>query len=42
VAPDLDAYGRFVSEVLRGMPGITSIRSSLSLREVKASSRLPV
>lgn len=42
VAQDLDAYGRFVSDVLRGMPGITSIRSSLSLREVKASSRLPV
>ena len=42
VAQDLDAYGRFVSEVLRGMPGITSIRSSLSLREVKASTRLPV
>jgi DNA-binding Lrp family transcriptional regulator len=42
VARDLDAYGRFVSDVLRKLPGVTSIRSSLSLREVKASSRLPV
>jgi DNA-binding Lrp family transcriptional regulator len=42
VAKDLDAYGRFVSEVLRKLPGVTSIRSSLSLREVKASTRLPV
>jgi Transcriptional regulators len=42
VAKDLEAYGRFVSDVLRKLPGVTSIRSSLSLREVKASTRLPV
>ena len=42
VAPDLDAYGDFLTEVLRKLPGVTSIRSSLSLREVKSSSRLPV
>ncbi|GAB6127389.1 Lrp/AsnC family transcriptional regulator [Humidesulfovibrio idahonensis] len=42
VAQDLEAYGRFVSDVLRKLPGVTSIRSSLSLREVKASTRLPV
>lgn len=42
VAKDLEGYGRFVSEVLRKLPGVTSIRSSLSLREVKASSRLPL
>ncbi|WP_243362725.1 Lrp/AsnC family transcriptional regulator [Fundidesulfovibrio terrae] len=42
VAPDLDAYGTFVTDVLRKLEGVTSIRSSLSLREVKSSSRLPV
>jgi DNA-binding Lrp family transcriptional regulator len=42
VAKDLDAYGRFVTDVLRKLEGVTSIRSSLSLREVKSSSRLPV
>jgi len=42
VAEDLDAYGRFVTEVLRKLPGVTSIRSSLSLREIKASTRLPL
>jgi DNA-binding Lrp family transcriptional regulator len=42
VAPDLDAYGDFLTNVLRKLPGVTSIRSSLSLREVKDSSRLPI
>jgi Transcriptional regulators len=42
VAADLEAYGVFVSDVLRKLPGVTSIRSSLSLREVKASTRLPL
>ncbi|HMV19379.1 MAG TPA: Lrp/AsnC family transcriptional regulator [Zoogloea sp.] len=42
VAEDLDAYGLFVRDRLRTLPGVTAIRSSLSLREVKASSALPV
>lgn len=42
VARDLDAYGTFVRDQLRKLPGVTSIRSSLSLREVKFSSALPV
>ncbi len=42
VAADLEAYGRFVSEVLRRLPGVTALKSSLSLREVKQSTRLPV
>lgn len=42
VAADLEAYGRFVAEVLRRLPGVTAVRSSLSLREVKSSTRLPV
>ena len=42
VAKDLDDYSIFVDTVLRKLPGVTSIRSNLSLRELKASSRLPV
>ncbi len=42
VAADLEAYGRFVSEVLRRLPGVTALKSSLSLRQVKQSTRLPV
>ncbi|MDP3841677.1 MAG: Lrp/AsnC family transcriptional regulator [Oxalobacteraceae bacterium] len=42
VSGDLDSYGEFVEMVLRVMPGVTSIHSSLALREIKSSSRLPV
>ena len=42
VAPDLEAYGDFVTNVLRKLPGVTAIHSSLSIREVKASSKLPI
>lgn len=42
VAKNLAAYERFLRKVLRKLPGVTSIRSSLSLREVKNSTRFPV
>lgn len=42
VAQDLVAYERFLRKVLRNLPGVTSIQSSLSLREVKHSTRLPI
>ena len=42
VARDLDDYSLFVETVLRHLPGVTSIRSNLSLREVKSSNRLPI
>ncbi len=42
VAQDLVAYERFLRKVLRNLPGVTSIQSSLSLREVKHSTRLPL
>lgn len=42
VAPDLDSYGQFVSTVLRQLPGVTAIRSLLSLREIKQSMQLPI
>jgi hypothetical protein len=42
VATDLDVYGEFVERVLRRQTGISSIQSSLALREVKFSSRIPL
>ncbi len=42
VAKDLETFGAFVRDVLRELPGVSLIRSSLSLREVKMSGRLPV
>ena len=42
VAKDLDDYSRFVERVLRQLPGVLSIRSSISLREIKAATGLPV
>ena len=42
VASDLETYGEFVRDQLRKLPGVTSIQSSLSLREVKSSAALPV
>ncbi len=42
VAKDLDDYSRFVDRVLRQLPGVLSIRSNISLREMKVSNRLPV
>jgi Lrp/AsnC family leucine-responsive transcriptional regulator len=42
VAPSLDAYSDFVETVLRSLPGVSLIHSSLALREIKASHQLPV
>ena len=42
VARDLEAYGEFVSTVLRRLPGVAEIQSSLSMREIKSSNRLPL
>lgn len=42
IATDLEGYGHFVENILRKQPGIISIQSSLSLREIKNSSRIPV
>jgi len=42
VARDLNDYSAFVDSTLRCLPGVTSIRSNLSLKEMKASSKLPV
>ena len=42
VSHDLASYELFLRTVMRKLPGVTSIRSSLSLREVKSSTRLPL
>lgn len=42
VAESLDAYSDFVENVLRVVPGISMIHSSLAMREIKSSSRLPI
>lgn len=42
VTADLDAYGTFVRDRLRKLPGVASIQSNLSLRDVKSSSALPI
>jgi DNA-binding Lrp family transcriptional regulator len=35
VAPDLEAFGRFARETIRGLPGVKEMYSSFSLKEVK-------
>ncbi len=42
VAQDLEAYGDLVRDRLRTLPGVTSVQTSLSLREIKADGRLPI
>jgi len=42
VAPDIKAYERFLHDTLFKLPGITHVRSSIVLREIKAESRLPL
>jgi DNA-binding Lrp family transcriptional regulator len=42
VARDLEDYGAFVRDVLRALPGVTSVESVLSLREVKHDAGVPL
>jgi Lrp/AsnC family transcriptional regulator, leucine-responsive regulatory protein len=42
VATDLDSYGQFIDRVFRKLPEIRAIHSSVSLREIKSSNRLPL
>jgi len=42
VSKNLSSYELFLRTVLRKLPGVTSIRSSLALREVKNCTRLPL
>jgi Lrp/AsnC family leucine-responsive transcriptional regulator len=42
VARDLDDFGGFLRDELRSLPGVTSLESALSLREIKADGGLPL
>lgn len=42
VAPDLEAYSRFVTETLMRLPGVASIRSGVVLAEIKTGQPLPL
>lgn len=40
--PDIKAYERFLHETAFKLPGVTHVRSSVVLKEVKADTRLPI
>lgn len=42
LAPDIQAYEQFLHHTLFKLPGITHVRSSIVLREVKSEVRLPL
>ncbi len=42
VAEDLEAYEQIIRKKIRTLPGVTSIKSSFSLRKIKATTRLPL
>ncbi|MGY8997901.1 MAG: Lrp/AsnC ligand binding domain-containing protein, partial [Alphaproteobacteria bacterium] len=42
VVPDLEAYRTFVLDHLSKAPGVSSIRSSFALKQVKYSTALPL
>ena len=42
VAADLDAYSDFVEGLLRQVPGISMMHSSLAMREIKSTHQFPV
>lgn len=42
ITRDLDAYSDFVEKVLRTVPGIGMIHSSLAMREIKSSNLVPI
>jgi len=42
VAADIDAYHRFLNEVMFKMPGIAHVRSHIVLKEIKAEVALPL
>ena len=42
LVPDIRHYEQFLHDTLFKLPGITHVRSSIVLREVKAEVRLPI
>jgi Lrp/AsnC family leucine-responsive transcriptional regulator len=39
---DIQAYERFLHDTIFRLPGVTHVRSSIVLKEIKQESRLPV
>ncbi|MCS0503023.1 Lrp/AsnC family transcriptional regulator [Ancylobacter mangrovi] len=42
VCEDLEGFARFAHDILMGLPGVRGVRSSLALKRVKESGRLPL
>jgi Lrp/AsnC family transcriptional regulator, leucine-responsive regulatory protein len=42
LAPDIKTYERFLHEIMFKLPGVTHVRSSVVLKEIKSDSRLPL
>jgi Lrp/AsnC family transcriptional regulator, leucine-responsive regulatory protein len=42
LAPDIKNYERFLHETVFRLPGVTHVRSSVVLKEIKAETRLPI
>jgi DNA-binding Lrp family transcriptional regulator len=42
LVPDIKAYESFLHEVLFKLPGVTHVRSSVVLKEIKSDARLPL
>lgn len=42
LAPDIKSYERFLHETVFKLPGVTHVRSSVVLKEIKSDSRLPI
>jgi DNA-binding Lrp family transcriptional regulator len=42
VSRDLDDYGAFMRDIVRALPGVTSVESMLSMSEVKRHAGLPI
>jgi Lrp/AsnC family transcriptional regulator, leucine-responsive regulatory protein len=42
LAPDIQSYDRFLHETAFKLPGVTHVRSSVVLKEVKSELRLPI
>ena len=42
VAPDLDAFHRFLMERLTNLPGVANIKSSFALKQIKYGYSLPI
>jgi Lrp/AsnC family transcriptional regulator, leucine-responsive regulatory protein len=42
LVPDIKMYERFLHDTLFKLPGVTHVRSSVVLKEIKAQTRLPI